>query len=157
MATKTLLYPIPTVEALGRQFAINVWHYVGNKNWATIRRENAANTAGGAGNLFCASQDYCDANQSMLDAFEMLTGREMTMPSDVEDSDEDGIEAQEEAEEALVELAWAWARQHGGMEAPVDEALPSDVASVQAGLLAIAEWRRNNSPTGCAAGYAASK
>lgn len=55
----------------------------------------------------CATHDFCDSNQAMLDAFEKIMGREVVF----HDDEIPGSEKQEEEDSALMDAAWNMARE----------------------------------------------
>lgn len=90
----------PRIETLAREFSRRL---IGDLGEATIARVNAENARRADGDLTCASHEYCDANEYMLEAFEVVTGREL-IPANAPMSDEDS---------ALVNAAWSRAKQAG--------------------------------------------
>lgn len=97
---------IPEIEPLARKFAEIVLRDVGKENHVELfiktRAINQANEE------HCATHDYCDANMSMAEAWEELTGAE---PFDDMGSD-DANEAARIAETNAMNTAWALAKQN---------------------------------------------
>ena len=56
----------------------------------------------------CATQDFCDANQYMLNAFQEVMGEEWTTPSEAEGDEE--LERKSEEQSDLMQAAWNIAR-----------------------------------------------
>lgn len=78
-------------EALAREFCRVLNHWLSPAQIGEINRRNAANE----NKSVCASHDYCDANQAMLDAMDVL-----------------GIEFNDDSHD-LINRAWEIARKRG--------------------------------------------
>jgi hypothetical protein len=87
----------PTVEALAREFARVLTDWLGAEKMREVNARNVAYAAEyGDPNRVCASHDFCDANQAMLDACESLMGPEFDIC--------------DESTHALINAAWAHAK-----------------------------------------------
>ena len=83
----------PTTEAVAARFCAILRSWLSPQQLQEINEENRLNPG------FCATHDYCDPNQAMIDAWEIESGREW--------SSEDG-ECYE-----ITEAAWPKARESG--------------------------------------------
>ena len=77
------------------------------KNWLTPQ-EWAQLVAQDKVSEYSNANEYCDANQAMIDAFALVLGREMRFASDVED----GVAtfAEVDADHDLIEAVWVVAK-----------------------------------------------
>lgn len=65
---------------LARSFADILGDWLTPEQFAEMREKNRANICAN----ICASHDYCDANEAMLDAFEYLAHREADLIDDAD-------------------------------------------------------------------------
>lgn len=91
---------------LGEAFAEELKRELPAEQWLEVRRRNAADPEHATGST-CHSHDFCDANATMMRAFEALHGREPFFPVDAEAGD--CTEAQVGADLAAMTGAWAYA------------------------------------------------
>lgn len=70
---------LPDADRLAGAFAVQLWQDIGAANMAMVKATNA--TPEFAGDTICASHNYCDANESMADAFREIMGRDI-LPDD---------------------------------------------------------------------------
>lgn len=91
--TTTITAALPTAKALADEFAARLYLYIGRVQFEEVLRRNP--TYGEA----CASHDFCDANEAMLEAFQEL----------IPDVDAEAIMASDEMT-ALWNEAWAIAK-----------------------------------------------
>ena len=87
---------------LAERFAAILRDELGPKTFAEIKRRNETDPAYATS---CASHDFCDANMVMDAAFRDVLGRGPVM-------DEEGRDAEEDADIALWNAAWEFARKH---------------------------------------------
>lgn len=66
------------IEALAESFASALADTLGPTLFQSMRTRNVQNV----GANMCASHDFCDSNQVMLDVFAYVTGRELDLESD---------------------------------------------------------------------------
>ena len=79
---------LPEAHRIACVFTHKVAHTLGYKDMAELVALNAESDGR------CNSNDYCDANALMVEAFETVMGREWRMPSDVDE----GKHTQEESD-----------------------------------------------------------
>lgn len=92
------------VARLATEFVARLRDTLTVAKWDLMRLRNATPTYAGD---VCASQDFCDANEVMLAAFEDVFEREMVWPCDV---DEGAAPEDQERDFALWNAAWAFAK-----------------------------------------------
>lgn len=89
-----------TLCTLAGYFADVLWEWSTPEEWAKMQADNLAE----ANPLVCHSHDFCDANMAMAAAFKRMFGREMTLPSDVEEGR--ATSEQEDSDLAIWNGAW---------------------------------------------------
>src|SRR5690606_17361492 len=97
--TKTGNTTMKTIKKLAREFSAELVQDIGIENVRVAAKINAENPNA----PWCASHDYCDANETMLRAFTKVMGREMAFADDPDN----------EADTDLVNAAWNEARRNG--------------------------------------------
>jgi hypothetical protein len=91
---------LPTTDALARRFAAVLLEWLGATTLRDVNARNATYAAEyGDPNRVCATHDFCDANQAMLDALESLHGPDYELSDD--------------AVHALINAAWTQAKAAG--------------------------------------------
>jgi len=83
----------PTDDALARAFIAIIQDWLTADELESVVARNGTNPAG---DPCCATHDYCDPNQAMLDAHKKITGRE--------------LDDHDEATMRIVDRAWTMAR-----------------------------------------------
>lgn len=96
--------------ALGEAFVGVLREWLTPDEMARVREQNAADAEAGVGGLTCHSHDFCDANEAMLVAFQRVFGREMALGEDTPE-----MAAAQEADMALANAAWGYAKRSGGL------------------------------------------
>lgn len=64
---------VSEAELIARAFSSDLWETIGPARMAQVIKRNRSNPPG-----ICASHDFCDANMPMADAFQRITGREIS-------------------------------------------------------------------------------
>lgn len=108
---------------LGEAFANTLGQWLTENAYLEMRIRNRGYADAGETGV-CASHEFCDANMAMDEAFENLFGR----PSVLGD-DPDG-----EADLALFNAAWDWAKPARLTASPTEAGLPDDIRVIWARL-----------------------
>lgn len=96
------------VTKLAREFAAIIRYWLTPTELAKV---NADNRAAGYSSSTCATHDYCDANQAMIDAMEKL-GIEWIFAPEDDDPEFDAKLAAKDEQGQLMDAAWDMAKKN---------------------------------------------
>lgn len=89
------------VQQIAAEFARILKNWLTAEEWARLVAQDKVSE-------YSNANEYCDANQAMIDAFASIVGREMRFAGDVDD----GVAtfAEVDADHDLIEAVWAVAK-----------------------------------------------
>jgi hypothetical protein len=100
-----------TQEKISREFSRIVTEWLGVDTMRKVIESNLSNK----GTIYedcCDTGNYCDSNEAMIEAFENVLGRSLTMSYDEDGNETEELMRKHEEDFALINFAWDMAKKN---------------------------------------------